>query len=296
MKKEKAAPISLDEVKKLVVIAMFSDDELMNLLVLKGGNAINLIHKLTTRASIDVDFSLPGDLPGGVGTALPKIERALDETFRIHGLRVFDVKAQERPFPVSEDVANFWGGYNVEFKIATEDSFQTHSSDIASLRRNAITLGRGTKFLIDISRFEYTALKEKHEVDGYTIFAYSPAMIICEKLRAICQQMPDYNEVIHRERNGSPRARDFVDIYGLCEQQAVDLTTAPNRHLLQAIFNAKRVPMSLLEKVGEFRDFHRNEFESVRATMKQGERIEEFDFYFDYVLKLIERLKPLGNV
>ena len=38
---------ALDRIKKLAVTAMFSDDALLDELVLKGGNAVALIHKLT---------------------------------------------------------------------------------------------------------------------------------------------------------------------------------------------------------------------------------------------------------
>ena len=38
-------------------------------------------------------------------------------TFRDEDLVVFDVKMTERPKQVSEDMADFWGGYRVEFKI-----------------------------------------------------------------------------------------------------------------------------------------------------------------------------------
>lgn len=48
----------LDEIRKLGIIAMFSDDELMEMLVLKGGNAIALFYSEYSRASNDLDFSL----------------------------------------------------------------------------------------------------------------------------------------------------------------------------------------------------------------------------------------------
>jgi predicted nucleotidyltransferase component of viral defense system len=51
-------PISLDEVRRRILIALFSDDELMNALVLKGGNALALVHKIGARASVDMDFSM----------------------------------------------------------------------------------------------------------------------------------------------------------------------------------------------------------------------------------------------
>ncbi len=44
------------------IIAMFSDDELMEMLVLKGGNAMALFYSEYSRASIDLDFSLCGNL------------------------------------------------------------------------------------------------------------------------------------------------------------------------------------------------------------------------------------------
>ena len=48
----------LDRIKRLAVIAMFSDDTLLDKLVPKGGNALDLVLGVTTRASIDLDFSI----------------------------------------------------------------------------------------------------------------------------------------------------------------------------------------------------------------------------------------------
>ena len=42
----------LEKIKKLVIIAIFSDDEFMERLVLKGGNALDLVHHITPRASL----------------------------------------------------------------------------------------------------------------------------------------------------------------------------------------------------------------------------------------------------
>jgi hypothetical protein len=39
----------LDEIRKLGIIAMFSDDELMEMLVLKGGNAMALFYSKYSR-------------------------------------------------------------------------------------------------------------------------------------------------------------------------------------------------------------------------------------------------------
>lgn len=46
----------LDRIKILAVQAMFSDDDLLEQLVLKGGNAMALVHQISARASVDLDF------------------------------------------------------------------------------------------------------------------------------------------------------------------------------------------------------------------------------------------------
>ena len=46
------------QIRRLVVIAMFSDDVLMERLVLKGGNALELVHRLVDRGSLDIDLSM----------------------------------------------------------------------------------------------------------------------------------------------------------------------------------------------------------------------------------------------
>jgi Nucleotidyl transferase AbiEii toxin, Type IV TA system len=97
--------------------------------------------------------------------------------------------------------------------------------------RNPV-LGQRSVFSIDISKHEYTAGKTQVDLDGFAVFVYTPEMIVCEKLRAICQQMPEYGPVVKRSRAGSPRARDFIDIQALMSARMVDLTTKQNRGLL----------------------------------------------------------------
>ena len=48
-------------IRELVVLAVASDDVLMERLVLKGGTALDLVHLPGVRASVDVDFSMAGD-------------------------------------------------------------------------------------------------------------------------------------------------------------------------------------------------------------------------------------------
>jgi hypothetical protein len=287
----------LEEIKRLAIVAMFSDDELMERLVLKGGNALDLIYGISTRASLDVDFSMAEDFPeGDVPAYRARIERALEGTFRLSGYVVFDVVMEERPPEVTPELAKFWGGYRVEFKLIEKARFAQLSVDWAELRKQALSFGQGRKFIIDISRFEYVAGKEMRDFDGYRIFVYTPAMLVCEKLRAICQQLPEYGPVVRRARSGAPRARDFIDIHSLVTAGNVDMTTAENVALLRTVFAAKRVPMELLGLIRMYRDLHEHDFPAVRDTVKAGVDLREFAFYFDFVVDLTERLEALWNV
>ncbi len=79
----------LEEIKELAVIGMFSDDTLMDTLVLKGGNALDLIYKMSARASVDVDFSMKADFPGGLESLRNKVEASLTQTYAEAGFHAF---------------------------------------------------------------------------------------------------------------------------------------------------------------------------------------------------------------
>ncbi len=299
-KSKKSGPInpnapSLDDIKRLAVKAMFSDDQLLEDLVFKGGNAMALIHRLSSRASVDLDFSLEHDFSDGAEAAFNRIERALKLTFRENGIEVFDVKMKQKPDALTEDMANFWGGYGLEFKLIRADLFAKYATDLEQLRRHAINVGQSTKFTIDISRFEYTKDKQEADFDGLLIYVYSPEMIVCEKLRAICQQMPEYGPYIKRERAGSARARDFIDIHLLVETLKLDMRTEKVATMLVEMFRLKRVPLELLGLIPKYREFHRADFPSVLATVNPDFPVESFDYYFDYTLALVEALKPVWH-
>ena len=117
----------LEEIEELVVIAMFSDDDLMSRLVLKGGNALDLIHRISTRASRDVDFSMQGDFVEELEVIVRKVENALRVTMRGAGLEVFDLKMEEVPKGLTLDMAGFWGGYGIEFKLIESAKFEQFS-------------------------------------------------------------------------------------------------------------------------------------------------------------------------
>ena len=159
---------------------MFSDDDLMDMLVLKGGNALDIIYRLAQRSSKDVDFSIANEFSRKDFEKIKsKIENTLKNTFKPEGFIVFDVKLTEKPVRISPDMEKFWGGYQVEFKIIETENYNKHQYDIESLRRNATVIEKNNRkiFRIDISKFEYCDSKQEYDLDGYTIYVYSPEMI-----------------------------------------------------------------------------------------------------------------------
>ncbi len=287
----------IQHIKRLAVIAMFSDDDLMERFVLKGGNAIDLAYQLGWRASVDIDLSMADEFRlDDIEAVRLKIEKNLRTTFRPAGYDVFDVTMQELPEHVSSELRGFWGGYALSFKLIEATKYVLLSGNLEGLRRNAVRIGAKGKFDIDISKFEVCDGKAKQNFEGYRIFVYTPEMLVCEKLRAVCQQMRAYGPIVHRSRAGSARARDFVDIYQVMDRFNLDLGTAENRLLLRTIFDAKRVPLAFLNQLPEYREFHRPDFTAVKATVRAGVVLQEFDFYFDYVLRVAARLKAVGDV
>lgn len=291
---EVAQGAQLDVIKKVGIVAMFADDELMDLLVLKGGNAMDVVLQVNSRASVDLDFSMGDDLD--YDQVRPKVERALQSTFDLHGYVAFDVKMSPRPGKMSDELAAFWGGYLVEFKLISNQRADEVEHNLETMRREAIRLGEGSKFTIDISRHEYVEGKREHELEGYRIYVYSPEMIVCEKLRAICQQMAEYADIIKRNGLGNQRARDFVDIEVLVRKFGVDLATDRAKHIVEEMFALKKVPLRLLGLIPSTRDFHALGHDEVKAAMKPGVRVEPFDYYFEFVIGQCKKLEALWHM
>jgi predicted nucleotidyltransferase component of viral defense system len=279
--------VDLADVRRLVIIAMFSDDVLFGKLVLKGGNAISLVYKYGTRGSLDVDFSIAGEFED-TEDAAKRITRALTDRFDAAGYIVFDYAFGPRPLVPPLDHPK-WGGYRIQFKIIERDKHCGYSGDLETIRRNATVIGplQQRVFTIDISRWEFCEGKAETQLEEFTIYVYTPPMLAIEKLRAVCQQMVEYP--IRAAKTA--RARDFYDVYVIIEESKIDLGDAENLELVRQIFSAKEVPLRLLELTEKYREFHRQDWPSVEATV--GQELKPFDFYFDYTLGIVKKLESL---
>jgi hypothetical protein len=270
----------------LVIVAMFSDDVLFGKLVLKGGNAISLVYRYGVRGSLDVDFSIEGEFEDA-GDAGRRTMAALSDRFAAAGFVVFDYAFGQRP--ARNDANPRWGGYRIQFKIIERQKHDEFRGDLEVIRRNAKVIGplQQRIFTIEISKWEFCEGKVETELDDFAIYVYTPAMLAIEKLRALCQQMAEYP--IRGPKTA--RARDFYDIFVILEESQIDLTAADIGELVNAIFSAKDVPLELMGLIASYRDFHRLDWPSVRATVTG--KVKPFDFYFDYVLGVVQRLESL---
>lgn len=283
----------ISAIKRIAVLAMVSDDELMELLVFKGGSAIDMIYNLSTRASLDLDFSMENGLTEEEqGKVAYKIQKALTETFLKHDLFAYDIKFKERPKTVDPEVGSWWGGYEVKFKVIENEKAIKLENDIDRMRKLSIPLGKkgSTVFKIDISPYEYCEQSGFAEIEDYTVRVYTPEMLVFEKLRAICQQMPEYKDIVKRF-SPKARARDFYDASILIAQFEIEPSTDDNRLLIKHIFEAKKVPLDYIKRIKEFREFHREDFDaSVKTTVGGDEEIENYDYYFDNILRYFDGL------
>lgn len=286
----------LDKIKRLVIIALVADDELMEKLVLKGGNAISIAYEVGNRGSADLDFSMADDFEDLEAT-FATIERSLVTVFAEEGLHAFDVRWQQRPRKLAEHLKAFWGGYLLEFKLTPVAQARQHADDLAGLRRNSLTFDaqQNRKFTVDISPFEYCELKVEKTLNGYTYYVYPPQLVVFEKLRAICQQIPAYGEIVGGHKSVG-RARDFYDIYTLAHEFTIDSTSEAALDALRQVFGAKRVPEAYLATIAAYRDLHRADYKSVEANVTAGTQLLGFDAYFDYVITHFSRLlEPSGD-
>lgn len=275
----------LDEVRKKAIIALFSDDYLMDRLVLKGGSAIDLIYGLSKRGSIDLDFSMEGDFTEAeVSNISNKIRDLLQKGFSDMHYKMFDYKFQKKP-KESDDPQ--WGGYKIEFKLIEDSKYDENDLDKTRRQASSYDSQFHKKFTIDISKYELVKGKTQHDIDDYTVYVYTTDMIIIEKIRAICQQNPSYKSII-KSSIQRPRSRDFYDIYVLLKNADIEEFIAENTGLIEAVFDQKKVPISYLGEIRHQKELHESDYSSIRDALPASETLESFDILFKFVTDLCQ--------
>jgi len=277
------------KIKKAAIFAIASDSYLMNKLVLKGGTCLELAYELNQRASKDIDFSIEDEFSQEelilLADRMLNIFRA---EFEKIGYYIVDLMIENRPMPLPENIK--MSGYKMIFKYLPLSSYQDCKDDSSAIQR------RYKKFSIDISKYEYVKGKELKELDGHKLYIYPLELIVCEKLRAICQKMKEYRA--QPDCTDEPRARDFYDIYNICTYiQKIDFKNPDSRETIKQVFSAKDVDLNLLSKIKDKRAVHEADFRNVMLTDVKNKRLPEmFDFYFEYVLDLVSDLEEFWVV
>ena len=284
------------------VKAIASDDDLMDLLVLKGGFALGVAHSIGSRSSLDLDYSVAGGVSDQEWLRR-RLEEALTTHFAACDARVFDVRFERKPpIPrVREGV--IIEGYNFSFKVVPQSQWDRMGGDLEAIRNIAIGIKSDPKgsmsfdpqssrsFEIEISAHEQCDGKEIVEVEKVQVFAYTFEMILSEKLRAICQQMPEYANP-HRR----PRARDFYDVFAIMRDRSPTLSSPAFKGILSGAFAAKGVPLGLIGKIPASRDFHEGDWPAVRSALGAIDRELTFNDVVRAVEDVVRALEPLWNV
>lgn len=276
-----------EDIRREALTAIFSHDAFFNHGALKGGTALELALKIGTRSSLDIDISIEGDFED-VATVMESLERLMREHFATLDHRLFDYSYSFQP--PRDDVPDDWGGYRIEFKVVPIEWYREDDRNV-TLRRAVEYHHR--KFKMDISRSEYIGVPLEIDVgSAVTWRVYTPTLIVCEKLRAICQQLPSYATARHLRPRRRPR--DFYDVHAVMTSDSnVDASSEPFREALRQCFAAKVVAPSLLSeaRTEAVYEFHLGDWDSVTNAVAGS--VQGFRFYFDYVTALIESdLRP----
>lgn len=281
--------MDLDTIKKLTLRALMSDETLMHSLVLKGGNALQLVYEITNRGSIDIDFSVKKEFTEREFEKMPiLLDYILNQTFRNEGLVVFDVNFIKKP---KTGTIPEWRGYLLDFKVIESEKYDKLEKNIDEVRKRAIKVNdQSPRYVVDISAYEYVDSATTKEIDGIILRVYTLEMILFEKFRALCQTMSEYKNIVHSARP-KHRARDVYDICIIYDAGNLEL----DKRLLYDIFAAKRVPLEFLNHIETLREHNRENWETVKSSIDEVNRtaLKDYDYYFDKILEIIKPFRVL---
>ena len=278
--------MKIEDVITEVVIAIYGSPRLASLLILKGGCAMRMFDEQNARLSIDADFSIKGVLTNA-DPIFREMEHCFVARFSTFGFDLIDFGAARRPKKHRRDFPEWWGGWACEFKLVDK---KHRKKTMETKRRNALIPegANSPKIQIDLSEHEYCGKQRTKTIHGIRVRAYSREMLVLEKLRAICQQHPDY-PYRQQARN---RARDFYDILSLTEDTSDEFIRRCQHHL-KAVFEAKAVPLWILRALWDddaFIDEFRLGFDQVKNTVRG--RLDEFNTYLEHVRFLVRDICP----
>lgn len=287
--------ILANKYRNLTIQGIFSNDDLMEILTLKGGNAMQLLD-ITNRASQDLDFSIRQGIKLSAEVEGVAFKESLDRIFEEEGLKVIDYKFVCKPKKSKNVLPPFWGGYGIEFKLINNEIYEEYGPEnpqALSVRAESLEGGK-KKIEIDISLEEYTEPRIEMELEDVTIYLYSPLMIIYEKMRALCQQLPDY-PLASTEK---VRARDLYDIYiAIMKSEGSlleEIHNEKNLYIIKEMFKTKDVEIGLLKKIEDYKDNLEQDYKDrVIPQISEASEKPDFEYLFSYNLQIINKMYEL---
>ncbi len=275
----------IDRIKRLTLRALVSDEFLMKGLVLKGGNALSIAYNIQDRGSVDIDFSIENDFTDEeLAMIKNQLEYLLNKEFSKESLKVFDIKFKDKP---KQTKVKQWKGYEILFKIIPIEQYAEGEDRDNRMKAISIKPDHSKSFTVDISSYEYVASSKLKDLDGTILRVYTPEMIVIEKLRALCQSIPEYQKIVSSARLKG-RSRDFYDIWNVCQYFNLDFGTDENKQLMEDIFGSKLVPVNYLHLIPKYKDLQSADWVNVIDTVNAD--LENFDFYYDFTISVINSL------
>lgn len=275
---------SPQDLKRIILKSLYATPPLKDILVLKGGNALSIVHERIERESTDLDFSLLSSSYTD-SEIRDMIKAVLGTHLQMHDLEVIDYEFRRVPSFEGEDKFPWWGGFKIAFKIVRRPTPETSgiSANLKRLRKASIPADLNFKrtFSIDLSFQEFCDQATKYIVRDFEVFAYTEEMCVLEKLRAICQQHPEYCNTLGKFPK--ERARDFYDILKVLDGSGTDLTLPENKELCTRIFEAKKCPLELLGRISETREIHEQGATSLQSFLAVD---SDFNLMFERVVEL----------
>lgn len=287
IQKKCSMTLEIDFVIETCLVALYSRDIFSNNIFLKGGQALRLKENLRGRFSADIDFSTRTRTEDE-DVFFDEMKSALAQEFFRHDLCLFDFKFVRRPKKRADNTPDSWSGWAVEFKLIEES--KRNLNPTARSVQALIPKGDSSPIIeIDISEYEYCDGVEKMKVKGTLVGVYSRTLLLLEKIRAICQQHPEYPL-----KGEGQRARDYYDVERLWN---LVLKSGSTEHFLKDcaqhisnVFAAKKVELDLLKKIFEpgFVQLQSADWASVKGTV--NERLQPFEYYNESLSVLISEI------
>ncbi|KRK53828.1 MULTISPECIES: nucleotidyl transferase AbiEii/AbiGii toxin family protein [Lactobacillaceae] len=283
--------------RKIILQSLFLEDELAEHLTLKGAHSLSILN-VGDRQTRDLDIS---------ATLNPKQEnleslfyKALANGFEENDSKLvkfnfsFEPSKQEsmmipNPLNPSEDI--IWGGYKIKLGALSLDYYNEKEALQQKKGKDFDPKKYSNNAEIDISFGEYTNGRTTADVEGVSIFVYTPLMTVYEKTRASAQQLEEYS--LSRVKT---RSRDVYDIYKLLINNDLniknDIYKPENIEILKNMFKIKGVDLELLNKIENYKEVLERDFQDNVSKQIPHNELETttFEYMFQEVNNIFKTL------